>query len=146
MEDRDRRVLRWTGLPKEEVEGAAGLTKEGVSELTATRTPSSSSSLSETAVSSTGPLISISDQYSLNPDPSGNRNPVLDTSCFLTMPGSGINPLVPNVGYLTCRVAPQKRPYLWSPWSETNFVNGASSCLDRAMTVYSMTPICTVFR
>ena len=78
-------------LPKEEVEGAAGLTKEGVSELTATRTPSSSSSLSETAVSSTGPLISISDQYSLNPDPSGNRNPVLDTSCFLTMPGSGIN-------------------------------------------------------
>ena len=57
-----------------------------------------------------------------------------------------INPLVPNVGYLTCGVAPQKRPYLRSPGPETDFVNGAGSCLDRAMLVYSLTPICTVFQ
>ena len=56
-----------------------------------------------------------------------------------------INPLVPNVGYLTCEVASLKRLQLRSPWSETGFVNGAGSCLDRAMSVYSMTPICTVF-
>ena len=56
------------------------------------------------------------------------------------------NPLIPNVGYLTCRVAPLKRHLLRSPWSEIVFFNGADSCLDRAMNVYSMTPICTLFQ